>query len=105
MVRSDYVGVGQVGGVAGADLKHRRILLVRAERTPLRNVESGSIPTAHGLPCRAPILIRVAAGLIGEPIRPAEASHERLRLVPDIDPIGYVKLFYSDLVRKHLDHG
>lgn len=25
--------------------------------------------------------------------------------VPDIDPVGYVKLFYGDLVRKHLDHG
>jgi hypothetical protein len=80
VVRPDHGSVGKAGGVAGSDLKHRRILLARAERTPPRNVESGSIPTTHGLPCHARMLIRVAAALLGEPIRPAAAPHERLRL-------------------------
>lgn len=48
MVRTDHGSVGKAGGVAGADLNHGESCWHERKEHDSGEVESGSIPTAHG---------------------------------------------------------
>jgi hypothetical protein len=48
VVRTDHGSVGKAGGVAGTDLNHGESCWHERKEHDSGEVESGSIPTAHG---------------------------------------------------------
>ncbi|OYD61202.1 hypothetical protein BDB13_6158 [Rhodococcus sp. OK302] len=59
MVRTDHGSVGQAGGVAGTDLNHGESCWHERKEHDFGEMESGSIPTAHGSTGHARMRIRV----------------------------------------------